>query len=188
MSHQLGDGSQRNGRRAAIDTVLSTVILALSVTLWSAKRQVADLERVVDAGFGSFIIGAPIPDLTLRLEGGTQVRLPDLCESPRLLVIVIWQNDCEACAAIADLREDLTEKRSDLQIVIIGTDGYPAFDRPDHAIVTGMALPSDIATGFGITEVPAVVRADDRCRIATGAIGSTASALLLKRLASRIAG
>lgn len=141
------------------------------------------LHAAVRAGLADFVRGRPLPPLPVAMPsdlGG--LRDGDLsaqCGGDAGLAIFFVRSDCPLCQDLMPIWRQWAATASGKSIVVHIGEPAPSSPFMHHDF---RVAASDVASYLHLRRVPAIVRTNAQCRIASAAAGSAAAKAMLEEV------
>lgn len=161
----------------------SVVVTALASQLVSVKRDNGMLHAAVREGLADFVRGRPLPPLPVATPPDSDElwdgELSEQCGGDAGLAIFFVRSDCPLCQDLMPIWRQWATTASGKSIVV--HIGKPAPSSPfmHHDFRVSA---TDVASYLHLRRVPAIVRTNAECRIASAAAGSAAAKAILEEV------
>ncbi len=186
MAHQyLGDASS-SSRPAIAPLLLAGLVLAMSVVLFRARREVATMRTEVDHGTQAFVFGTTLPALPvldMSRGSGTERTLNTFCSAGHYVLAVFRPARCPRCKELDASYRDIAVRRKDATVVVISVSDSTEMRDPQppqisDAITTRGALHGALHIGV----LPAAMLVDNQCHEIAAAVGVNGASAVVNQL------
>lgn len=153
-------------------------VVAMAWQLFSVKRDNGVLRSAVRSGLVDFVLGRAVPPMPVAGASGSG-ELSRECDGEQGLLVYFVRTDCPFCQALMPRWHRSTADAGGKALVAhVGAVPSSGQVLPHDLTVSG----TDVATYLQLRRVPAIVRADEECRIVAAGAGFAAAETLLKEL------